>query len=152
MVIRVRRVCAAGLVALALAGCGAGRTASSPQGKGGGGELRVVLPFEPASLDPNNWRDEPALLVAPNLYSKLVALDADSRLFPDLAESWTISEGGRRYAFHLRQGVRWHDGKPFSSGDVRWTLERLIRKPGLLGEATRRIERIGRSSSPFSTP
>lgn len=139
MVIRVRRACAAGLVILALTGCGAG---PAPREKGGGGELRVALPFEPTSLDPNVVQDEPALLVAPNLYSKLVALDADSRLFPDLAQGWTISEGGRRYTFHLRRGVRWHDGEPFSSGDVRWTLERLIRKPGLLGEATRKIERI----------
>lgn len=110
--------------------------------KGGGGELRVVLPYEPLSLDPTTLRDEAALVLAQNLYGKLVALDADGRLLPDLAETWEIGEGGLRYTFRLREGVRWHDGEPFGAGDVLWTLDRLARKPGLLSEAARRIDRV----------
>jgi peptide/nickel transport system substrate-binding protein len=123
------------------AGCGA-RSFVPPLPTGHGGEMRVALPYEPRTLDPNSVQDEASLLLAPNLYSRLVALDADSRLFPDLAESWTIEDGGLRYVFRLRQGVRWHDGAPFTAADVRWTLDQLARRPGLADEAIRRISRI----------
>lgn len=109
---------------------------------GRGGELRVLLPAEPRGLDPNVTRDEIAQLLAPNLYSTLVTLDTDGRLLPDLAASWEASDGGRTYTFHLRGGVRWHDGKPFGARDVRFTLERLNRQPSMSHEAVRRITRI----------
>ena len=110
--------------------------------KGGGGELRVILPYEPKSLDPGSIRDEAALILAQNLYSRLLALDADSRLLPDLAESWTVGPAGLVYTFHLRRGVRWHDGRPFGAEDVLWTLQRLRAEPGFLAEAARRIGRV----------
>lgn len=124
------------------AGCGHGESSGLPRGKGGGGTFRVVLPAEPQTLDPNSPTDEIALLLAPNLYNRLVALDADSQLLPDLAESWDIGEGGLVYTFRLRQGVRWHDGQPFTAGDVRWTFERLKGRPSLAAEAIRRIASI----------
>jgi peptide/nickel transport system substrate-binding protein len=93
--------------------------------KGGGGEFRVLLPAEPADLDPNSSRDEIALLIAPNLYSRLVMSDSESRLHPDLAERWEVSPDGRRYTFHLRQGVRWHDGRLLEATVVKWTLVHL---------------------------
>src|SRR5256885_16466058 len=53
-----------------------------------------------------------------------------STLFPyttlfrsDLAESWTYNEDGKSLTFKLRQGVKWHDGKPFTAKDVRCTWE-----------------------------
>jgi peptide/nickel transport system substrate-binding protein len=123
------------------AGCGA-RNVHPPPPAGRGGELRVALPFEPRTLDPNPAQDEAGLLLAPNLFSRLIALDADSRLLPDLAESWTVEDGGLRYVFRLRDGVRWHDGEPFGAGDVRWTFEQLAARPGLAAEAIRRIAAV----------
>ena len=41
---------------------------------------------------------------------------------PHLATSWTISPDGRIYTFHLRQGVKWSDGQPFTAKDVAFTL------------------------------
>ncbi|HEV2851529.1 MAG TPA: ABC transporter substrate-binding protein [Thermoanaerobaculia bacterium] len=116
------------------------RSPSALEAKGGGGELRVVLPAEPTELDPNSSRDEIAHLLAPSLYSRLLMLDADSRLHPDLAESWEVSQGGLLYTFHLRHGVRWHDGHPFEAADVRWTLEQLAKHPAFAAEAVRRID------------
>jgi peptide/nickel transport system substrate-binding protein len=124
------------------AGCGHGESSGPLEGKGGGGTFRVVLPAEPRSLDPNSPSDEIALVLAPNLYNRLVALDVDSQLLPDLAESWEIGEGGLVYSFQLRKGVRWHDGEPFTAGDVRWTLERLKSRPSVAAEAIRRIAGI----------
>jgi peptide/nickel transport system substrate-binding protein len=137
----------AALLALVLSGllptgCGRGEPSGLPEGKGGGGVFRVVLPSEPRTLDPNSARDEIALLLAPNLYNRLVALDLDSQLLPDLAESWEIGDAGRVYTFRLGEGIRWHDGEPFTAEDVRWTLESLAGRRSLAAEAIRRIAGI----------
>ena len=66
------------LVALLLwTGCAQEEPSDLPEGKGGGGAFRVVLPGEPGTLDPNSVDDEMSLLVASNLYDKLVSLDTD---------------------------------------------------------------------------
>jgi peptide/nickel transport system substrate-binding protein len=108
---------------------------------GRGGELRVLIPGEPRGFDPNTPDNEIAQLLAPSLYSALVTLDTEGRLLPDLAESWEVRDGGRTYVFHLRKGVLWHDGRPFGSGDVLFTLERLKSKRSISYEAVRRISR-----------
>lgn len=143
MKIRRLNLCHAWCLAALLwgAGCGA-RNVQPPLPAGGGGELRVALPYEPRTLDPNAAQDEAVLLLAPNLYSRLISLDADSRLLPDLAESWTVEDGGLRYVFRLRDGVRWHDGEPFTAADVRWTLGQLAARPGFGAEAIRRIAAV----------
>jgi peptide/nickel transport system substrate-binding protein len=86
--------------------------------------------------------DETALLIASNLYDKLVALDTDSRLLPDLARSWKVSQDGLSYTFTLRDNVLWHDGRPFTAADVRWTLEHLKGRRSLAAEALRRITAV----------
>lgn len=114
-----------------------------PRGtKGGGGELRVLLPSEPHDLDPGSLRDEISLQLAPNLYSRLVMLDVGGQLHPDLAESWSVDSTGLTYTFHLRSGVQWHDGRPFGAGDVRWTFEHLARKPSFAAQALSHIAGI----------
>lgn len=124
---------------LLMTGCQAPRPDVPP---GGGGELGVLLPYEPRSLDPNSTRDEMAIVLAPNLFNKLVSFDAESRLYPDLAESWEVDAGGLSYTFRLRRGVHWHDGRPLTAADVRWTFERLAESPGLASEAIRRIAQV----------
>ena len=48
---------------------------------------------------------------------------------PELADTWDISEGGKTITFHLHKGVKWHDGAPFSSADVKYTIERIMNPP-----------------------
>src|SRR5699024_3263019 len=55
-------------------------------------------------------------------------------LEPALAESWEVSEDGTVYTFHLREGVTWHDGEPFTADDVKFTWE-LIAHPENLSAA-----------------
>ena len=62
------------------------------------------------------------------LYDGLVALDDSVRPTPALADRWEVEDAGKRYRFHLRQGVRWHDGLPFTSADVKFTFEELLLK------------------------
>jgi peptide/nickel transport system substrate-binding protein len=50
-------------------------------------------------------------------------------LIPELAETWEMRDGGQTLTFHLHQGVKWHDGVPFSSADVQYTIERIMHPP-----------------------
>ena len=50
-------------------------------------------------------------------------------IIPDLARTWELSDGGATVTFHLAEGVTWHDGEPFSSEDVKWTIERIKDPP-----------------------
>jgi peptide/nickel transport system substrate-binding protein len=50
-------------------------------------------------------------------------------IIPELADTWDISDGGKIITFHLHKGVKWHDGMPFSSADVQYTLERIMHPP-----------------------
>src|SRR5499427_7256005 len=50
-------------------------------------------------------------------------------IIPELADTWDISDGGKTITFHLHQGVTWHDGAPFSSADVTYTIERIMHPP-----------------------
>src|SRR5262249_1127420 len=52
--------------------------------------------------------------------------DGQPTLVGELAESWAWSDGGKRLTFKLRHGVTWHDGKPFTSADVKYTFD-LVR-------------------------
>ena len=59
------------------------------------------------------------------VYSGLVKIGAGREIVPDLAESWDVADGGRTYVFHLREGVKWHDGAPFTSSDVAYTFHTI---------------------------
>jgi len=50
-------------------------------------------------------------------------------IIPELADTWEFSDGGKTLTFHLQQGVKWHDGTPFSSADVQYTIERITNPP-----------------------
>ena len=62
------------------------------------------------------------------VYSGLLHWDPDepSKIAGDLAERWTVSPDGKTYTFQLRKGVKWHDGQPFSSADVKATFDRIL--------------------------
>ena len=63
------------------------------------------------------------------VYSGLLHRDPDdpTKIVGDLAERWTVSPDGKTYTFHLRRGVKWHDGQPFTSADVKATFDRILK-------------------------
>jgi len=62
------------------------------------------------------------------LYNGLVSLDENLKPVPELAERWEVEDGGALYRFHLRKDVRWHDGRPFTAADVKFTFDELLVK------------------------
>ena len=73
------------------------------------------------SVDPNHApvpRNDPERLVFPQLYEPLVRFDCEGRAVPGLAESWTSSDGGRRWAFTLRADAQFWDGAPVTAQDI----------------------------------
>ena len=59
------------------------------------------------------------------LFNGLLKYDKDLNLTGDLALNWEILDSGLRIVFHLRKGVRWHDGKEFTADDVKFTFDKL---------------------------
>jgi peptide/nickel transport system substrate-binding protein len=66
------------------------------------------------------------------IFNGLTRLDYHGQVVPDLARSWEISADGLTYTFHLRPGVRWHDGTPFTAADVAFTVK-LLQDPNFPG-------------------
>ena len=79
------------------------------------------------------------------------AATASTRSVPDLATGWTWSEDGTALTFTLRQGVKWHDGKPFTAADVQCTLD-LLHGQGRSEAAASIRARRGTATSTRSRP
>jgi peptide/nickel transport system substrate-binding protein len=93
-----------------------------------GGTLVVAANNDPGQFNPGITTASGTHTVTGNIYSGLLFLDDKLNAQPDLAESWTVSDGGKVYTFKLRQGVSWHDGQPFSSADVKFTFQEILLK------------------------
>ena len=80
------------------------------------GTITIVLPAEPATLDPSeNTSLIEGKVTAKNIYESLVAFDADdSRISPCLATSWKQIDA-TTWRFFLRKGVKFHDGQDFNA-------------------------------------
>jgi ABC-type dipeptide/oligopeptide/nickel transport system permease component/ABC-type transport system substrate-binding protein len=89
--------------------------------------VTIGMQLEPPVLDPSA---SPAAAISEalygNLYEGLVEFAADASIRPRLAESWEVSSDGLVYVFHLRRGVRFHDGKAFDAGTAKFSLERAL--------------------------
>ena len=95
----------------------------TPKPVGPQGALRVALSGEPASLYIPTTPDINSDTASSQLYDPLVQLDDQLNIVPSLAESWEVSTDGTEYIFHLRQGVTFHNGDPFTADDVVATWE-----------------------------
>lgn len=83
---------------------------------------------EPPHLNPAITTGGNVHAVTASLFNGLVGLDQNANPIPELAERWQVSEDGSLYTFFLRKDVRWHDGAPFTSADVKFTFEDLLLK------------------------
>jgi len=84
-------------------------------------------------------------------FSTLVLYDVNFQFLQgDLAKSWAVSPDGLKYTFKLREGVTWHDGKPFTSKDVKFTLD-TIRHPDVASFFLAKLEMIKGVETPDAT-
>ncbi len=60
------------------------------------------------------------------IYSGLMRYDKDQRLVPDIASRFEVSEDKKTYTFFLKDGVKWHDNEPLTSGDVQFTIDTIL--------------------------
>lgn len=60
------------------------------------------------------------------LFDGLTAHNGENEVVPALAKSWEFDEASCTYTFHLEEGVRWHDGEPFTAEDVKFTVEAIM--------------------------
>lgn len=86
----------------------------------------VALRSAPIHLDPRMATDQSSSAVLQLVVSGLVTKSPNGDFIPDLAESWEILDGNRRYRFHLRPDVSFHDGRTLSSKDVVWTFQSIL--------------------------
>src|SRR5258705_10382418 len=96
-----------------------------------GGILKMQLMDTPPSASIHEEGTVSAVVPFMGLFNNLVMFDQNvsrnsmDSIVPDLAIGWTWSDDGKRLAFKLRQGVTWHDGKPFTAKDVACTFDFL---------------------------
>jgi ABC-type dipeptide/oligopeptide/nickel transport system permease component/ABC-type transport system substrate-binding protein len=92
-----------------------------------GGSITIGMQLEPPILDPTA---SPAAAISEalygNVYEGLVQFAPDGSVLPCLAESWDVSADGLTYTFHLRGGVRFHDGSRFDAATAKFSLERAL--------------------------
>jgi peptide/nickel transport system substrate-binding protein len=88
-----------------------------------GGQLIAAVNTDPLELIPAFQPEDVSQATCNNLFNKLVKFDQYFNICPDLATDWTISKDGLTYTFHLVKNATWHDGKPFTSEDVKFTYD-----------------------------
>lgn len=109
------------------AACGAATTnedAPAP-GPSSGGSVVFADKNEPSELNCVRAGDAPALRICRLVSDSLLDYDANLNFIPRLAESFETDPSGTRLTFHLRRGVKWHDGEPLTSKDVAYTIRQL---------------------------
>src|SRR5712691_11144685 len=89
-----------------------------------GGVLRVGNLGEPPALDAHWTTASITETLTNHIYEGLYSLDSSARPIPMLAEGHTVSKDGLAYAFKLRQGIKFHNGKEMTSDDVVASLTR----------------------------
>ena len=118
--------------------------------------IRIAHESDVLSLDPAAYAEAATTSVLSNIYEGLVAFDKEMRLVPALAVSWSVSDD-RTWLIHLRQHVRFHDGRMLTASDVKFTLDRAHADPAsgykgqlstvkeveVVGEATVRLRTVG---------
>ena len=111
--------------------CGSRDTEAPPTAATGSGPAYGDIIVEGSIGDASNLipilsSDATSHQIGGLVYNGLVKYDRDLKIVGDLAESWKISPDGLDIVFHLRKGVKWHDGEPFTARDVLFTYQVTI--------------------------
>ena len=93
---------------------------------GGGADKGSTLVYGSGDYDSINPIMNEHCEIKHLLFDSLVKLDKNGNPTPSLAESWSYDESALTYTFRLRGDVTWHDGEPFTAGDVKFTFDAIM--------------------------
>ena len=98
----------------------------------------------PETLNPIFMNQESNIQAFQLIYDSLVYIDSELRAVPYLAESCSISSGGKTLDFVLKSGITWHDGVQFTSKDVKYTIEQILNAevPCIYTERLKNVESV----------
>jgi peptide/nickel transport system substrate-binding protein len=113
----------AAAIAVAAVACGG---ADSGAVSGPRDRLIFAAAADATTLDPHNTTDTESDQVIMMVYEPLIAFDDAMTIRPRLAERWSVADDGVTWTFHLRSGVRFHDGTPFDAEAVRLNFVRVL--------------------------
>ena len=152
-------IAVAALSVSALTGCGSSKTFDITESSAAGAESESAAEVKGVDVDTTGYlvaalnadmqtadvqKTSKDYEVPLNIFDRLVDVEVDadgnSKIVPSLAESWDISDDGLEYTFHLRQGVKFHNGNDFTAEDVAYTFHRLLTVEG--GVNTEFIDQI----------
>jgi peptide/nickel transport system substrate-binding protein len=137
------------------AALGAAGTLGDPQGRPAVAqttqkrELVVAQGGDISEFDPHMKTSANDIRVSFNIFDNLVSRYPDGKLHPALATEWKL-EGQTTWRFKIRQGVKWHNGDPFSAADAKWSLERTY-DPAAKTRVNTVFPTIDRIEAPDST-
>jgi len=97
---------------------------------------------EPGSFNPDAVDEPYGYAISQNVYSRLVKVTNEYKVVPDLAESWQYENDNKTLVFYLRKNVKWHDGEPFTSADVKFTFDTIKSENGLMASSFENVSEI----------
>jgi ABC-type transport system substrate-binding protein len=89
---------------------------------------------QPRTLDPGQVDDDVSTFMAAQLFEGLVRIGPGHNVLPAVAARWEVADGGTRYLFHLRDGVRWNDGNSVTAGDFEYAWKRNLDRLGKISK------------------
>ena len=92
--------------------------------------LSIAWGIEPKQMHATWVTENGGSSLSQSIFDSLVKMDSQENVYPDLAEKWEVTPDAKTWTFHLAKNVKWHDGKPFSSADVKYTIETVIKIKG----------------------
>jgi peptide/nickel transport system substrate-binding protein len=101
-------------------------TAPSAMAQTRGGTLGLIASPEPPSMVLAMNSLVAAQYMGSKVFQGLLSYSSDMKPRPELAKAWKISPDGLTYTFELQQGVKWHDGKPFTAEDAEFTIGKML--------------------------
>ena len=120
---RCKQWMATALVLVLCVLCACGGTPAAQQGEGAEGKTLVYGSGDYTAINPALYEHGE---INSLIFSGLTAHNAQNKVVADLATQWSFDETSNTYTFVLREGVKWHDGEPFTSADVKFTLEAIM--------------------------
>ena len=112
--------------ALLLICCIVGILTGCTKDKGDAHSIRYVLEQEPSTLDPAKARTLPEATVQLQLYEGLTRLNEQGEPEPAAADTWTVSEDGLQYTFHIRDNMKWSNGEPLTAKNFEYAWKRAL--------------------------